>query len=246
MKLLLAIAAIIFIIGCSGSKDTTLMTPDEHYQYAFEFFKDEDYIEAQSEFQSILLQYPGSAVNDDAQYYLGLTYFKREQYLLAAYEFSKLIRDIPASEFVPEAQYMLAESYYQLSPPYPLDQAYTQKAIEEFQAFIDYFPLSPKVEEAELKIQEMNHKLAEKLYNNAVIYEKMDYYKAAIKYYGDVQEIYHDTEFGPTALYKKIQLEVNREDYSSAKKDINTFLARYPDHNLAKDIQQIEERIANF
>jgi outer membrane protein assembly factor BamD len=139
---------------------------------------------------------------------------------------------------------MLAESYYQLSPPYQLDQAYTKKAIEEFQAFIDYFPLSPKVEEAEQKINELNNKLAKKLYNNALIYEKMNYYKAAIKYYGDVQEIYHDTEFGPKALYKKIQLEIEKDDIASAKSDINKFLVRYPDHESAKEIQQLEEQLA--
>ncbi|KUG26920.1 outer membrane assembly lipoprotein yfio [hydrocarbon metagenome] len=245
MKLFLAILAVVLIVGCSGGIDTTLLTPDEHFNYALELFQKEDYQDAQLEFQSILLQYPGSAVNDDAQYYLGLTYFRRGQYLLAAYEFSKLIRDIPASEFVPDAQYMLAESYYQLSPPFPLDQSYSRKAIEEFQAFIDYFPLSPKVAEAEQKIKEMNDKLAEKLFSNAVIYEKMSYYKAAIKYYGDVYEIYHDTRFGPLALLKKIQLEISRDEIASAKRDINKFLAQYPDHESSMSVRQLEEQYMN-
>lgn len=244
MKSTLSILAVLFVVGCSGSIDTTLLSPEEHYNYAFKLFQDEDYLEAQEQFQSILLQYPGSAVNDDAQYHLGLTYFKREQFLLAAYEFSKLIRDIPASEFVTDAQYMLAESYYQLSPPYQLEQAYTRKAIEEFQAFIDYFPLNSKVEEAEQKINELNDKLAEKLYNNALIYEKMEYYTAAIKYYGDVLDIYHDTKYGPMALYKRIQLEVEREQTDAAKSDINKFLIRYPDHESAKEVQQLEEQLA--
>lgn len=245
MKLFLAILAVVLIVGCSGGIDTTLLTPDEHFNYALALFQKEDYQDAQLEFQSILLQYPGSAVNDDAQYYLGLTYFRRGQYLLAAYEFSKLIRDIPASEFVPDAQYMLAESYYQLSPPFPLDQSYSRKAIEEFQAFIDYFPLSPKVAEAEQKIKEMNDKLAEKLFNNALIYEKMSYYKAAIKYYGDVYEIYHDTRFGPLALLKKIQLEISRDEIASAKRDINKFLAQYPDHESSMSVRQLEEQYMN-
>ena len=245
MKLTLAFIAVLFMVGCGSSVDTTLLSPEEHYDYALKLFMDEDYLEAQHEFQSILLQYPGSAINDDAQYYLGFNYFKREQFLLAAYEFSKLIRDIPASEYIPDAQYMLAESYYELSPPYQLDQSYTKKAIEEFQAFIDYFPLNPKVEEAELKINTMNKKLAEKLYSNAVIYEKMGYILAAMMYYGEVQEIYHDTDYGPLALMKKIQLEVNYEKNSDAKKDINNFLARYPDHESAKEVQLLEEQLLN-
>ena len=140
---------------------------------------------------------------------------------------------------------MLAESYYQLSPPYQLDQTYTRKAIQEFQAFIDYFPLNSKVEEAERKINEMNNKLAEKLYSNAVIYEKMDYITAAIKYYGNVQQTYHDTEYGPMALYKKIQLEIEKEKFTDAQKDINQFLSRYPDHESAREVQQLEEQLAS-
>ena len=244
-KFFVAFSIVLLMIGCSGGKDTTLLAPEEHFNYAMELFQDEDYQGAQQEFQTILLQYPGSAVNDDAQYYLGLTYFSRDQYLLAAYEFSKLIRDIPASEFVPESQYMLAESYYQLSPAYQLDQSYTRKAIEEFQAFIDYFPLSPKVEEAELKINELNNKLAEKLFNNAIIYERMEYNRAAIKYYGAVQETYHDTEYGPRALLKRIELEIKNDKLEDAKVDINNFLARYPDHESALEVRKLEEQLAS-
>ncbi|MFC2082282.1 outer membrane protein assembly factor BamD, partial [Bacteroidota bacterium] len=124
--------ALIILWGCSAKVDTTLFAPDEHFNYAFSLYENEDYDLAVREFQSILLQYPGSTVNDDAQFYLASTYFNRAQYLLSVYEFAKLLRDIPTSPFVPQSQFMLAEAYYRLSPPFALDQAYTKKAIEEF------------------------------------------------------------------------------------------------------------------
>ena len=77
------ILAALTFAGCSGSIDTTQLSAEEHYKYAYELFTDEDYQESIKEFQSILLQYPGSAVNDDAQYYLGFTYFKRSEYLFS-------------------------------------------------------------------------------------------------------------------------------------------------------------------
>ena len=205
MKKIIGILLIIFLLfGCSGSKDVSLMTADEHLAYAMEMYEDGDYQFSIKEFQSIILQFPGNTVNDDAQYYLAMSYYNDDQYLLAAYEFSKLIRDLKGSEFVSKSQFMLAESYYQLSPPYPLEQSYTNKAITEFQAFIDFFPLDPKVEEAERKIQELNLKLAEKLFNTARIYEKMEYYNASLEYYTKVYETYHDTKYAPLALHKKI------------------------------------------
>ncbi len=230
---------LLFLWGCGSSIDTTDMSPEQRLQYAISVYNDEDYVEAQKEFEAILLQYPGSNIADDAQYYLGMTRFQKGEYILAAYEFSKLIKNMPASEFVPQAQFNLAESYYQLSPNYNLDQKYTKKAIEEFQAFIDFFPLNEKVAEAERKINELNDKLAHKEYSIAVIYEKMDYYTAALKYFEDVFETYHDTEYGPMALYKRILLLLDRDKEDEAVADMKKFLDKYPENENADDVKSL-------
>lgn len=133
-----------FFSGCSSSVDTTNMTPENRLSYAIKLYTEEDYLEAINELQALLLQYPGSSISDDAQFYLAKTRFAREEYIMAAFEFSKLVKNMPASEFVPESQYMLADCYYELSPDFNLDQKFTKKAIQEFQAFIDFFPTNEK------------------------------------------------------------------------------------------------------
>ena len=242
-KLVIFLLALVALTNCSTSVDTSLLTPDQYLEYAMSLFENEDYEQCITEFQAILLQYPGNAVNDDAQFFLGMTYFKRDQFLLAAYEYSKLIKGIPASPFVPQAQFMLAECYYQLSPKYPLDQAYTKKAIEEFQAFIDFFPKDEKLPDAEAKIRELRDKLAQKDFNSSLIYEKMEYYTAAIKYYQLVFENYHDTKYAPMALYNKIKLLVFKNKIGEAMSDMATFLSRYPDDEKAPEIQALEESL---
>ena len=243
-KYLGLIFLVIVLWNCSGGVDTATMLPEDHLNHALELYNDEDYEYSIREFQSILLQYPGSTVNDDAQYYLAMSYYNDEQYLLAAYEFSKLIRDIRASEFVSSSQYMLAESYFQLSPPYQLDQAYTTKAITEFQAFIDFFPTDTKVEEAELKIKELNEKLAQKDFMSARIYDKMDYFRASIKYYTDVYETYHDTQYASRALYRKIIKLLERERFAPAFESIKLFLAKYPDDENIEEIQEYYDELS--
>ena len=245
MRKLFLLLVLVSLWGCSTRVDTTLFSPEEHFDYAHKLYEDEDYEAAVREFQSIMLQYPGSTVNDDAEYYLAMTYFDRDQYLLAVYEFSKLIRDIPTSKFVPDSQFKLAEAYYELSPPYELDQSYTKKAIEEFQAFIDFFPTDEKVEYAENKISEMNTKLAHKDYNSGVIYEKMEYNTAAMKYFEKVADIYHDTEYAPLALYRKINIEVTRGEKADALSDIALFISRYPDDTNAAELKSLEENLLN-
>lgn len=227
--------------NCSSGTNTSLLPADEHLAYAMELYNEGDHLTAIDEFQAIMLQYPGKEVADDAEYYLGMSYFQRGEYILAAYEFSKLIQNIPASEFVPDAQYQLAESYYKLSPAYQLDQKYTSKAIEEFQAFIDFFPTNARVEEAEKKINELNNKLAEKAFKSAEIYEKMAYYSAALEYYDIVVDNYHDTPYAPRALYNKIKVQLDRDENENALESINAFLEKYPQNQFAEDLQKLRE-----
>ena len=244
-KIVFIIILSLYLWGCSSSVNTVNMTPDERLTYAEGLYKDEDYLDALNEFQSIILQYPGNAVIDDAQYYLAMTRFQRGEYIMAAYEFSKLIKNMPASQYLMDAQYMLAECYYQLSPNYTLDQKYTKKAIEEFQAFIDFFPTNPKVPEAEKKISEMNDKLARKEYNSAGIYEKMDDYAASLIYYSDVIETYHDTKYAPMAMYDKIKILLDKKRNDEALSEMSKFLERYPDNSNADEIRQLKTSLEN-
>jgi outer membrane protein assembly factor BamD len=229
--------------GCSGSIETSNLSGEERLKYSLELYNDEDYEEAVSEFQAILLQYPGSEVVDDAQFYLAQSRYKRGEFILAAYEFSRLVQNMPASEFVAESQYMLAECYYALSPNFALDQTYTVKAIQEYQAFIDFFPADKRVPECESKINEMNEKLARKAYNAAYIYEKMEYYTAAILYYGNVVELYHDTPYASMAMYDKIRLLIQRGKNSEAIKEINRFIERYPGNTRIPDVEKMRNDI---
>ncbi len=240
------LALILFVLdyACSTNVDTSGFTAEQHLQYAQKLLTDGDYEEAIHEYQQILLQYSGTSINDDAQYFLGMAYFKHEQYILAAYEFSKLIRDIPTSPFVQDAQFMLAESYYKLSPNYQLEQSYTKKAIREFQAFIDFFPKHPKVKEAEEKIKELNLKLAHKQFHSAEIYEKMEYYNAAMQYYTKVYETYHDTKYAPEALYRKIKILADeKHNTDKALREIEKFLSKYPNNDKTEEIKKIKSNL---
>lgn len=244
IKKLFPFAALLIIItACSHKVDTSSMSAEEHFNYAMSLFNDEDYDYAVPEFQAILLNNAGSSVSDDAQYYLAMSYFNRKQYYLAAYEFSKLIRDIPASPFVTDSQYQLAESYYRQSPNVALDQTFTKKAIEEYQSFINFFPTNPKAVEAEKKIKELNNKLAEKEYKAGLIYERMEYYYAAVRYYSFVVDTYHDTKYAPEALYARMKIEMDKGHKEKVANDIGLFLSRYPDNPLAKDVKELDARM---
>ena len=242
LVILLSLTAVLFW-SCSSSVVVSELTPEEHLKYAIKLYDEEDYLEAVNEFESILLQYAGSSLIDDAQYYVGLTRYQREEYIIAAYEFSKLIKNMPASSFVADAQFMLAECYYGLSPNYNLDQVYTKKAIEEYQVFIDFFPLNERVHKAEEKINELNEKLALKNFTIAKIYEKLDYYTASMKYFDYVVETYHDTKYAPKALFGKIMLLMEREREDEALTNMKKFMLLFPEDEEAEYVREIKESL---
>jgi outer membrane protein assembly factor BamD len=229
--------------GCSSSYDTSTMYPSQRYHFALKLYNNRNYEDALKEFQAIVLQYPGSTIVDSAQYYLGQTRFQRDEYILAAYEYSRLIKNMPASKLVTECQYMLAECYYNLSPNYSLDQKYTLKAIQELQAFIDFFPADPKVPDAEQKIAELNEKLAHKSYYTAYIYTKLEYFNAALIYYDEVIETYHDTHYASLALYDKAKLLVRLKRNTDALDCISKFIDKYPDDPRVKELENIKTLI---
>ena len=242
-NILILILSSLVIWGCGESVNTVNMLPTDRLAYAVKLYNNEDYEIAVNEFSSLVLQFPGNAIVDSAQYYTGMTRFQRKEYILAAYEFSKLVKNMPASKLISESQYMLADCYYLLSPDFTLDQKFTRSAIKEFQAYIDFFPTGEKVPDAESKIKELNEKLAHKEYNAAYIYSKLEYYRAAIKYYDNVVEIYHDTKYAPLAMYDKTRLLISRGRSVDALVEINKFLQRYPSSDLFKEMQDLKNNL---
>jgi outer membrane protein assembly factor BamD len=246
MKYLVAFALLagcLMICGCGSSESVTTVPVEERFKNAMAMLEDEDYLHAINEFTIITLQHQGSAYADSAQFFLGECRFRRGEYLVAATEYGYLKRSYPASPLVPEAQYKLALSYFNLSPPSMLDQQYTRRAIDEFQAFVEYYPSHAKVEDASAKIMEMNTRLARKAYETARLYETMEYYKSSIYYFDDIIEKYHDTEFAPLAYLGKVEVLITRKKYEDARAALQKFYDRFPNSVLKSRADKLKDAI---
>ncbi|HUI11677.1 MAG TPA: outer membrane protein assembly factor BamD [Bacteroidota bacterium] len=234
----------LFLAGCGSSEQTSTLTADERFAKAMDLFNKEDYLEAINDFTVITLQFQGSQHAADAQFYLGECRYRRAEYLLAAFEYGVLKKSYPASPRVPEAQYKLALSYYELSPRASLDQQYTRKAIDEFQSFVEYYPSNPLAADATAKIKELDAKLAKKLYDAARQYVVLERYVAALRYFDDVIDQYHDTDWAPLAFLDKVELLINRKKYADAQTNLTRFLSRYPNSVLKARADELQDRLA--
>jgi outer membrane protein assembly factor BamD len=234
------ICGVFILSSCGGSPNITPnLSAEERFEQGKKKFDDGDYLEAINEFDIVKLQYPGSSVADDAQFYLAECRYKREEFLVAAEEYQSLKRNMPASPFVPRAQFRQAMCYYNLNPKSSLDQRYAARAIDEFQSFIEYNPTHELVPEAEAKIKELDARLARKIYDTAVLYMRMEYYKAATICYDNVTEKYHDSPYAEPALLGKARSLFLRKKYQEAKLELAKFSEKYPTSELKKDAESL-------
>jgi outer membrane protein assembly factor BamD len=200
-------------------------------------------LEAIDAFKVITLQYQGSRFADAAQFYMGECRFLREEYVLAAYEYDLLIKNMPMSKYVLTARFKKGTCYNELSPRSYLDQEYTKKAIDAYQAFLEYHPNDSLAVQADARIRELTHKLAKKDFENGVIYMKMEYYKAAIYYFDLILDKYYETEYAEPAMFKKIQSLYFRRKYSDATKELDNFVKKYPASSFLADVPKLREDI---
>ncbi len=229
--------------GCSSKDVVTTLSAEERFQKAKELFDNGDYLDAANEFTVITLQYQGSAVAGDAQFYLAECRFKRGEFLLASFEYQTLRRNMASSPKAPEAMYKLGLSYYYLSPRSRLDQQYTKRAIDELQAFVEYYPNNEFVPEASEKIRELTLRLAKKDYDTAQLYTTMEYTKSALLYYDNVIEKYHDTEYAPLSYLAKTELLLQRKRFREAKTEITKFIEKYPNSVLRTRANTLNDQI---
>jgi outer membrane protein assembly factor BamD len=239
-----ALAVLFVLSGCGGSKEIVDTTSAEaRFDKAKAMFDNGNYLEAINEFQAITLQFPGATLADDAQYYLAECHFKRGEYILAAYEYAELKRSYAASPLVPDAQFKLGMCYYEMSPNAKLDQQYTLKARDELQAFVEYYPSNDSAVSAAHYIEELTERLAKKKYDTAQLYSAMEYYRAAVIYYDDVIENYHDTKWAPPSYIGKIKALIARNKYGEASLEVTKFISSFPNSVFRGQAEDLKKKI---
>lgn len=229
----------------SGDKDLML---EKGYMY----YDNGDYIKAKTLFDIILNEVRGTADAEKLFYTYAEMHYKMGQFLLAAYYFENFASTYANSVRREDADYYSALSNYKLSPSYRLDQENTEKAITEFQRFVNRYPTSPRVKEASEIIEELRTKLEVKAYEAALLYYNLRMYQAAHHALENVIRDYPDIDNSEEIKYLSIKasfdLAVNsvyerqRERYEKTMKKISEFMRRYPNSKHLKELKHINKK----
>ncbi len=174
---------------------------------AEKLYKEEKYKKALRLFEQIVPQYRGKPQAERVMYYYADTYYQLEDYYLAGYQFERFTKSYPKSQKTEEASFKGAKSYYYLSPRYSLDQTETTKALEKLQSYINTYPESEKLKEANTLVAELRDKKERKAFEIAKQFHHRRDYKVAISAFDNYLVDYPGSTYREKVLYYKLESE---------------------------------------
>jgi outer membrane protein assembly factor BamD len=231
-------ALVLVALFCScGSYQKAVKSEDMAVKYteAEKMYEKKKYTKAIRLFEQMAPSYRGKPQAEKMYYMFAQSYYQTEQYYLAGYQFESFASGYPKSEKIEEASYLGAKSYSMLSPVYTLDQTDTFKAIDKLQSFIDSYPDSQYVAEANVTVKALREKIEKKVFMNAKNYNKIMDYKSALIALDNFISDYPGTPYKEEALFYRLdsayRLAINSIPSKMEERLIN---ARVAYSNLVK------------
>ena len=139
------------------------------------------YQKANRLFTQIVPQYRGRPQAQKLMYMHAKCFYETKSYYTANYQCERFASTYPDSEKVQEIAFLGAKSYYHIAPIFSKDSKETLTAIEKLQAFINTFPESEYIAEANELIFDLDFRLEMKAYDTALQYNTLSDYQASIK-----------------------------------------------------------------
>ncbi len=205
MKKIVSLLVIIVLLASCNEYQKALKSEDPavKFEMAKKMYEAKKYNKAIRIFEQIASVYRGKPESENLYFMFSQSYFNTKQYYLAGYQFESFVSSFPKSDKAQEASFLGAKSYSMLSPVYSLDQTDTTKAIEKLQTFIDTYPNSIYLAEANAIVKNLNEKLERKVFENAKGYNTISDYKSALVALDNFVADFPGTPFKEEALFYK-------------------------------------------
>jgi outer membrane protein assembly factor BamD len=212
---------------------------------AKEYYDKKEFGRSSQLYQELVNIYRGTNRADQIYYYLAQSFDGLKDYQLASHYFRLLIKEFPRSSYNEESQYMIGYCLYLDSPNPRLDQKTTQEAIDAFQLFLNIFPTSTRVVEANQLIDKLREKLVYKSYLSGKLYYDLQDYRAAVISLTNSLKEYPDSKYREELMFyllkSKYLLGVNsveekkRERLNNVIDEYYTFVDEFPKSKYKKD-----------
>ena len=259
-KLTIIVAMACMLAGC-GEYNKVLKSNDLEYKYAYakKSFEAKRYAQAFTILTDLVPIFRGTPHAEESLYLLALSYYENKDYVSAGSYFKQYYQRYPRGQYAELARFYAGYGYYLDSPDAQLDQSETIRAMEELQAFLDYFPKSDKAAISQSAVFELQDKLVLKELQNATLYYNLGNYMGN-NYESAVITAQNAIKSYPYSKYKEsLEMLVLRARYREAVESVvekkverfrvvideyYSFINDFPDSKMRKEADNIF-KIAN-
>jgi outer membrane protein assembly factor BamD len=246
------------LLSSCGDYNKVVKSTDYEYKYkkALEYYEQGEFVRSSTLLKELINIVRGTSRADKIYYYFAKSQFGMKDNLMAGHYFKSLIKEFPRSEYAEESQFMVGYCFYLDSPGPRLDQTVTQNAIDALQLFINLYPKSTRVEEANRLIIELRDKLVYKSYLSGKLYFDLKNYKAAVVALSSSLKEFPDTKYREELMYMLLKAkyllalnsveEKKRDRLSAALDEYFTFVDEYPESKFRKEVEKYYETTAKL
>jgi len=206
MKKFISIATLILLF-CSCSEFQKAFKSEDvdvKYNLAEKLFVAGKYDKAIRLFEQISSSFRGKPESEKMYYMYAQAFYKTKQYMSSAYQFESFVSSYPKSDKAEECYYLAAVSYSKLSPIFSLDQGDTYKAIDKFQNFIDQYPTSIFMSDANVAVKALREKVEYKAFEIAKQYNDISDFKSSMVAFNNFIIDFPGTPYKEKALYYRL------------------------------------------
>ncbi|GGF00632.1 Beta-barrel assembly machine subunit BamD [Chishuiella changwenlii] len=213
LSLIVLIGASVMSCNKTYNKAMKSTDKDEIFTLATQLYESGKYDLANELYEKISTSFVGTEKAADIAHNMAQANFNEKNFRLAGHQFKSFAGAYPMDSRAEESLFKSAFSYYKDSPKYDLDQTSTYTAIDELQSFINTYPESAHVNDANNYITELRQKLELKAFEISKVYYRTMKYKAAGVAFDNMIDEYPDSKFREEAmmysLRSKAELSLN-------------------------------------
>ena len=203
------------------------------------YFNKGKYSRSKDEFDYIIMANPGSKIANESQYYMAESMYQIKEYDEASIAFDRYVRFSPDYSKIEKARYRICECAINFSNSYQREQSQTHRALEQLQMFIEDFPASDLINDAEDAMLALRLKLAQKDYEVGRMYLKLEEYDSALIYFRSVLNHYYDTSFSDDARVGIIFTHILNDNRDGAKSYFKSQKERFLSENKYKEAETL-------
>ena len=238
------------LLGACSSGSSTRVT---HTQFckdklekAEELNKKEKYGRVIDKLEEIMSYCAGTGYLEQTSFLLAESHFNLEQWIEARGEYGSFVMNFPGSPYAETAEFRKAIASFNMEFRVSRDDANTNVAMKDFERYLSNHPDSPLRDSINYYYGLLIERLAEKEFQTARLYLRMDKPQAAVIYFKEFLETYKQSKRRKEALFLTSQAYTDLDQFESAREylDIARQELKADDKDGQKMLAKTEEKIA--